>query len=141
MKQLVIFLQGKTPASIKAVLRFVGIYHLISRLMDKRTTELAFQTIWAKEFRKNRQKVLEYWEQYRCLEEIKAIINFREDMNVLDVGCGLSTVLHFVKGRRYGIDPLADSYKQIYDFPEDIRIQKAVGEDIPFADEFFDVVF
>ena len=47
-------------------------------------------------------------------------------------------VLHFLNGKRYGIDPLAESYKNLYKYPEDIHIQKAEGEYIPFLDEFFD---
>ena len=141
MKKLMIFLQGKTPGPVKAILSFLGIHKFISKLMGKQTTELAFQTAWAKKFRENKNKVLEYWEKYRFLEEIKTIVNFHEDTKVLDVGCGISTVLHFVNGKKYGIDPLAESYKELYDYPDDMNIQKAGGEDISFADEYFDVVF
>ncbi len=60
---------------------------------------------------------------------------------VLDVGCGISTVLHFVEGERYGIDPLAEEYKKIYDYPDGIKLVQALSEVIPFEDSYFDVVF
>ena len=62
-------------------------------------------------------------------------------MKILDVGCGISTVLHFINGDRYGIDPLADEYKKLYSYPEEIIIQKGHGEDIPFLDNYFHIVF
>jgi len=102
---------------------------------------LAFQTEWVKEFKDKKHVVLEYWEQYRYLNEIKKIVDIHEDTKILDVGCGISTVLHFLNGKRYGIDPLAESYKNLYKYPEDIHIQKAEGEKIPFIDKYFDIVF
>jgi ubiquinone/menaquinone biosynthesis C-methylase UbiE len=88
----------------------------------------------------NQKKVLEYWVNYRHLNEIrkKTIINDRSF--ILDVGCGISTVLHYLPGHRYGIDPLADKYKSIYNYPKDIDIQAAYGESIPFEKDFFDIV-
>jgi ubiquinone/menaquinone biosynthesis C-methylase UbiE len=50
-------------------------------------------------------------------------------------------VLHFVDGERYGIDPLVDKYKQLYSYPEGADIRKGFGEEIPFPDEYFDIVF
>lgn len=50
-------------------------------------------------------------------------------------------MLHFIDGERYGIDPLADKYKKVYSYPEGIDIRKGFGEQIPFPDEYFDIVF
>ena len=141
MKQLLIFLQGITPRPVKTLLRRLGISRAISWVMGKKTTELAFQTAWAKTFKNNKPLVLEYWERLRAFDEIKTLVKCHDDMNVLDVGCGISTVLHFVPGNRYGIDPLAESYKQLYDYPEEITIVEAGGEDLPFDDGFFGLVF
>ena len=88
-----------------------------------------------------KEKVLEYWIKYRYLREIKSIIAVNENSHILDVGCGISTVLHYLPGHRYGIDPLADRYKTIYRYPKDIHIQSAYGEHIPFEENYFDVVF
>jgi SAM-dependent methyltransferase len=113
------------------------------RLTDtkKYHSELLFQKEWSEEFKQNKDKVLEYWERYRCLDDINAFCNFTDDTRVLDVGCGIATVLHYVKGERFGIDPLADEYLKLYEYPEGIHIRKGFGEDIPFPDGYFDVVF
>jgi len=107
----------------------------------KQTAELNFQRKWVREFQNHQDQVREYWHRYRHLEEIDSICGFEESTKVLDVGCGISSVLHFILGDRYGVDPLADEYKKMYQYPTDINIQKADAERLPFGDEFFDVVF
>ena len=135
------FLSNRTPQAIKQILKFFRFQVLVSIFIDKHDAGLAFQAEWVKEFKDKKHVVLEYWERYRFLNEIKTIVDIHEDTKILDVGCGISTVLHFLNGKRYGIDPLAESYKSLYKFPEDIQIQKAEGENIPFADNYFDIVF
>src|ERR1700736_4703938 len=50
-------------------------------------------------------KCLEYWRRFRHFDGIKSIVHFDGDSSILDVGCGLSSVLHFLPGRRVGVDP------------------------------------
>jgi len=135
------FLLDRTPASIKLILKFFRFHRLVPISWDKQAVELSFQAIWVTEFKDKKHEVLEYWERYRYLNEIKTIVKIHEDTKILDVGCGISTVLHFLNGKKYGIDPLAESYKNLYKYPGDIHIQKAESEDIPFMNEFFDIVF
>jgi len=129
------------PTLIKSVLRILGFNKYSPRFRNKYTAELAFQTEWVKEFKDNKSKVLEYWKKYRYLDEINAICNIKNNTKVLDVGCGISSVLHFIDGERYGIDPLADEYKKLYSYPKEINIAKGFGEDLPFPDKYFDIVF
>lgn len=126
---------------VKRALRRLGVGRFLPSLVDKYYVELAWQHGWAELFRANRPKVLEYWKRYRCFDEVLAICRLDERSTVLDVGCGISTVLHFLPGRRYGIDPLADEYRKIYAYPPELNIQKGFGEQVPFDDAFFDVVF
>jgi len=107
----------------------------------KQAVELKFQREWVREFQNHQEQVREYWIRYRFLEEINSICAFEESTKVLDVGCGISSVLHFIPGERYGIDPLAEEYHKLYQYPAELHIQKADAENLPFADEFFDVVF
>jgi SAM-dependent methyltransferase len=86
-------------------------------------------------------KALEYWNSHRFLQQIRNRVPFDDGTLVLDVGCGISTVLEFLPGRRYGIDPLADKYRSVYAYPADLVIRRAYGEAIPFPDRHFDVVF
>lgn len=134
---LVTLLKRIIPTPIKSALNILG----FTNLLNKYAVELAFQIEWAKDFTNNRSRVLEYWQKYRYLDEINAICKAENNMRILDVGCGISTVLHYMNGERYGIDPLANEYKKVYNYPEGINIQKGVGEDLPFPDEYFGVVF
>jgi SAM-dependent methyltransferase len=97
---------------------------------------------WVALFRKpeTQRQVLEYWTTFRHLEEIRALVPITEASRILDVGCGISTLLHYLPGERHGIDPLADRYQTIYDYPPGMAIRAGYGEAIPFEDGWFDVV-
>ncbi|MBS7250442.1 MAG: class I SAM-dependent methyltransferase [Candidatus Freyarchaeota archaeon] len=139
------------PKSIKDFIKSYAWYKKIgfeklfwiikNRYINKYYAELAFQVEWAKTFKRNKDKVLACWKEYRSLDDILKICKFTEKTRILDVGCGISTVLHYILGERYGIDPLADYYHKIYKYPEGITVMKGFGENIPFPDNFFDVVF
>ena len=119
----------------------LGIQKLKFYIRSKYSTELTFQKEWLNEFLSNKLKVLEYWKNYRYLDKIIDVCKITEDTKVLDVGCGLSTVLHFIEGKRFGIDPLGDEYLKLYKYPEGIKIKKAFGEYLPLPNAYFDVVF
>lgn len=101
------------------------------------------QAQWARLYAdpESKKRVHEYWRKHRSLDDIREIVALGADTKILDVGCGLSTVLEFLSGKRYGIDPLADRYKTIYEYSPEIDIRQGAGEAIPFADKSFDVVF
>ncbi len=141
MNYTIIRLKKIIPGPIKSVLKVFGFGKLLSRFWNNYNSELEYQKGLVKALRDNKSIVLEYWGKYRYLDEINAICKIKDNTKVLDVGCGISTVLHFVGGERYGIDPLADKYKQIYSYPEGIDIRKGFGEEIPFPDKYFDIVF
>jgi SAM-dependent methyltransferase len=111
---------------------------------DKEQWEFDWQrTHWADLYASSevREKAREYWRLYRHLDDIRNKVQIRDDTLVLDVGCGISSVLHYLPGRRYGIDPLADRYRSIYQYPGDLTISVGYGESIPFERDYFDVVF
>ncbi|HUV46572.1 MAG TPA: class I SAM-dependent methyltransferase [Candidatus Bathyarchaeia archaeon] len=130
-----------TPLFLRRFLRRLGLTPIIDIFLTKEEGELIFQLTWVNKFRKNKNKLLQYWNKSRSLEQIKKICQFKKKTKVLDVGCGIMTVLHFIKGRRYGIDPLIDEYKKIYSYPKGINVIKAGAEKTPFPANFFDVVF
>lgn len=89
-----------------------------------------------------REKVKEYYYKFRFLGDIIDRANINDKSKILDVGCGIKTVLHFLPGiLRVGVDPLADEYKKIYNYPADLTIQKSCGEELKYPEEYFDVVF
>ena len=129
------------PDRIKKIIVAVGLAKIASFLLGKHSAELVFQSQWANEFKNNKDKVKKYWIKFRFLDEIIKTCDINSSKKILDVGCGISTVLHFINGIKIGIDPLAQKYKDLYNYPDDIEIIKASGESIPFLDGSFDVIF
>lgn len=136
---------GLIPHRVKILGKHLGLIRIYGVLLDKYTAELAFQTRWAKAYRDNSaqlEKDLEgFWKEYRCLDKIREFCLIDDGSVVLDVGCGIATVLHVLKGKRYGIDPLAKEYLKMYNYPSGISVVKSGGEKIPFGDKYFDFVF
>jgi len=107
----------------------------------KEEQELKYQKKWADVFAQHKPKVLSYWYKYRYFNDIERICQFDKNKKVLDIGCGISSILHFISGELTGIDPLANEYKKIYTYPNNIKIINAKGEKIPFPDKYFDIIF
>ena len=126
---------------LRSKIKRLGIQKLKYFIHSKYSTELTFQKKWLNEFIPNKYKVLEYWRKYRYLDKILKICKITKDSKVLDVGCGLGSVLHFIEGKRFGVDPLGDEYLKLYKYPEGIKIKRAFGEYLPFPNTHFDVVF
>lgn len=103
----------------------------------KQKKELDFQKKWAKIFPQNKDKVLNYWKKYRAFNKIIEICKINVVSQILDIGCGISTILHFLPGQRCGYDPLMDEYKHLYKYPKDIT----VVNNCYIRSESFDVVF
>ncbi|MCB1162167.1 class I SAM-dependent methyltransferase [bacterium] len=129
------------PAPVRKLLRRLTPDRVAHAVFDKHDFELSYQIRWAKRFRERPEVVREYWERYRHLAEIERVCELGEQARILDVGCGVGTVLHLLPGERHGIDPLGDRYREIYDYPDGISVQAAPGEAIPFPDSHFDAVF
>lgn len=89
----------------------------------------------ANEFEEARRKY------QRVLGDIEDKYGFHNGWNILDIGCGPTVVGRlFAKGNLIGIDPLADELNIQKLYP-DIKIIEGRGEELPFEDESFDVVF
>jgi SAM-dependent methyltransferase len=99
------------------------------------------QTQWLHLWTKpgTQEKCLEYWQKFRHLDDIRSLAQYSESTYALDVGCGLSSVLHYLTGRRCAVDPLAERYKAIYKYP--FPVIEASGESLPFEADTFDLVF
>lgn len=76
------------------------------------------------------------------LNQLKKYIKINKDIRILQIGCGPEDVInHFEIGERHSIDPLADFYKKRFRVDYDSsNLIKAAGEDIPFEEDYFDVV-
>ncbi len=116
-------------------------YHLF---WTKKQIEMEAQIKRAKDMATpgTKERAEEYFYKFRFLQEIISGANIDENSKILDVGCGIKTVLHFLPGEvKIGIDSLADEYIKIYNYPKDIIIKKSFGEKLTFENDFFDTVF
>ncbi len=116
---------------------------LLGRLLsyNKKRKTLKFQQLYRKyDYDYLCRKVLEYWEKYRFFGEIREIIDFNDKKRILDVGCGITSILLTIKGERHGIDPYMDYYKKMYNLPKEIVWKTGKGENIPYPDAYFDIV-
>jgi SAM-dependent methyltransferase len=81
----------------------------------------------------------EVWES--ILDAVQADAPIKPGEHVLDIGCGLDTVLDFLPGvKGYTLDPLAARLAPL-GLPSGIRHVSGVFEQLPFADGAFDRVF
>lgn len=126
-------------------LKFYFFRQRIYRLFwTKKQIELEAQKKRAKDMTNSeiREKVRGYFYKFRFLQEIIDNAGLNEGSKILDIGCGIKTVLHFLPGSvKIGVDSLADEYRKIYNYPQDITIERSFGEKLRFEDDFFDVVF
>lgn len=77
----------------------------------------------------------------KVITEIERKYNFRNDWDILDLGCGPTLVGRlFTKGNLIGLDPLVDELKIQQLYPN-VKLVDGRGEELPFKDESFDVVF
>ena len=64
-----------------------------------------------------------------------------ENKKILEIGSGPTGIVNVLKGKRYAIDPLMDLFLSNCDLPKQIKYIRGKGEDLPFADKFFDIIF
>ena len=131
----------KVPRPVRNALKKMGAGRLLGLLVGKEELELSYQRLWAKEFALNQTKAREYWDRQRNLDVVERTCGINDETRVLDVGCGIGSVLHFVKGKRKGIDPLAEEYAKFYCYPAGVEVSKGYAERLEFEDGSFDVVF
>lgn len=66
--------------------------------------------------------------------------DFFKKKSILEVGCSPAAIIHSLEEARFrvGIDPLVNEWRWFY--PKGTYHIQAVGEDLPFKDETFDIV-
>lgn len=107
--------------------------------MDKAQAELGGQRRVAELLPDRLDKLRRWWELYRNLTELR-VLSFGKDM--LDIGCGIATGLHFFPeaSSRLGVDPLANEYKQLYEYPSNINIEAGHAEGLDVINGVYDLV-
>lgn len=86
------------------------------------------------------QKNIEkYWHWY--LQIFKENIKITDKTKILEIGCGPDGMINYIEGgEKYGLDPLMDYFTKNFKMSDKVKWIKAMGEHIPFEDNYFDVV-
>lgn len=128
------------PSLIRKLIVKTDLHKIRYLMKNKYRSELDFQLELVKQFDNRLDITHNIWIKHRFLSEIVNLCGITEETRILDVGCGFVSVLHFLEGKKYAIDPLAEEYLQ-HDVFGEIKLQVGFGEFIPFLSKFFDVVF
>ena len=64
-----------------------------------------------------------------------------DNKKILEIGGGATGIVTVIKGERYAIDPLMNYFLENYDMPKDIKHIQGKGEELPYQDKFFDLIF
>jgi len=93
-----------------------------------------------------KDEIFEFEKKYsKILKSLNKKYKFPKDGKILEVGSSVSCPVRFFPiQEKYAIEPLLEQYK-----PKDVEnvkkngiiIQKGIGEELPFDDDFFDVTF
>lgn len=76
------------------------------------------------------------------VKEFKRFVKINKNTKILQVGCAAIDVINFIGiGDKYSIDPLSDFYKERFKIDYDnIKFIKGMAEDLPYSDNFFDII-
>ena len=132
--------KGLLPSQIQKLIVKTNLHKIRYLVKNKYRGELDFQLELVKQFDNKLDMVHNHWNKHRFLSEIVSLCGIAKGTAILDVGCGFVSVLHFLEGKKYAIDPLAEEYAK-HDVFGEIKLQVGFGEYIPFPSKFFDVVF
>jgi SAM-dependent methyltransferase len=131
------------PSPVNNLLKKLGANKLILLFTNKHKLELSFWKDWVKKYPNipaATKYVKDIWENHRHLSSVLNTANIQPTDKVLDVGCGIGTFLFLVPGEKIGYDPLANAYKDLFHFPDDIKMIEGPGEAMPFKNASFDKV-
>jgi ubiquinone/menaquinone biosynthesis C-methylase UbiE len=140
ISKILVMLINVIPISIRRKFRSTKIQEIIGDFIQKTDGELLYQKTWATHH-KNLIELRHLWKNNYELKKILKIIHIGKESKVLDVGCGIMTVLHLLPGKLFGVDSLADEYKKIYRYPRKMKVTQGVGELLPYPKKYFDAVF
>ena len=118
----------------------------VRTLKEKEVYELNAQHEW-KDYRFPQllDALYEYWCDYRFWTRIKQAVPFQRPRHVLDVGCGVVSVLNVMR-RDFphlaltGVDPLMDEFQRMYDIDQSIAWKREYLESLDLPAGEFDVV-
>ncbi|HET7708189.1 MAG TPA: class I SAM-dependent methyltransferase [Sphingomicrobium sp.] len=106
--------------------------------------QLAYQQRKAERVRGHEEAIIDRMKSHsaRVRDKLAALRPIAADSSVLEVGSGAhGLIFYFDGGRKVGIDPLADQYRELFPaWQGRATTIAAYGEELPFEDSSFDFV-
>ncbi len=142
MQMSIIFIYITNP-DIKTARRVAE--HLLKKRLAGCANIFPIQSLywWKNKIAKEKETVLQnFWYEYFYTSHFGLDPGFYCGKRVLDIGCGPRGSLEWANMAAdcVGLDPLADSYKELRTKPHRMKYVAAPAELMPFGDEYFDVV-
>jgi ubiquinone/menaquinone biosynthesis C-methylase UbiE len=82
---------------------------------------------------------LHYEEQVAKIKLISKFLTTKKDDKLLDVGCGTGVTTELWNCKRYGLDPAKKLLEKARN-KENVEYKLGIAENIPYPDNFFDIV-
>ncbi|MCX6749295.1 MAG: class I SAM-dependent methyltransferase [Candidatus Pacearchaeota archaeon] len=94
---------------------------------------------WKKSIKEDVNTLTEYWNYHKKI--LSNFIKISKEKNILEIGGGASPLINYLpKAKKYSLDPLMDYFIKNFKLPKGIRYIKGKGEELPFKDNYFDLV-
>lgn len=97
---------------------------------------------WLYQVKNKHEKPEKYKRKWRgFLDYFGKNIIIEESHSILEVGCGVSGLINYLpRGDKFALDPLVKGYIEDGGDKDNVKLIRAVGEEIPFPDNYFDLV-
>jgi len=94
---------------------------------------------YKKDFDKRKDVAKSYWDFH--LKILEGFIHIERETRILEIGTGTTPFINYIiKCEKYALDPLMDYYTSNSEISGGVKCIKAIGETIPFPDDYFDIV-
>ncbi len=110
--------------------------------LQKKKTKLSWELSYWKNKKSEEKTFNNSYFRYFYTEFFGFDINNFKNKKILDIGCGPRGSLEWANNasERYGLDPLANSYKKLGAYMQKMNYIQGSCENIPFSDNYFDFV-
>lgn len=128
------WMKSQLPPSLLTVARTAGLARAAGRFYDEGELERAYQCTLAEALQQSpgwEERLKEYWQRWRFLDRMQALVRPDAQAPIVDVGCGLLSVLRFLPGLRVGVDVHADLYRRLLPWPEGIELRTGSAQHLP----------
>lgn len=122
------------PEPLLHLARTLGVSRVLGGFYSELDLERAYQSTLAHALRSApgwEARLLEYWRTWRLYDRLLERARPEASTPIVDVGCGLLSVLRFLPGLRVGVDVNAGLYQSLLPWPQGVELRVGRGECLP----------